>query len=265
MKLLHTALLTAGLFAAGLLPAVGGAQAAEPLKIGVSAGPYGEILEFTARIAAKEGLEAKVIEFSDYNQPDAALAHGDIDANNYQHRPFLYNQIKNHGYELVEGPTSIVVPLAIYSNKLKSLADLPEGASIAIPNDPTNGARALFLIAKAGLLTLKDGADVSATVGDIVDNPRKIKIIELDAAQLPRSLDDVTAAAVTLNYAVLAGLDPKQSLFIEDETSKWTLVWATRRDNANDARIQRFIALYRSAEVKAFILERFKGTILPTW
>ena len=153
----------------------------------------------------------------------------------------------------------------MYSNKAKSIAEIPEGGSVAVPNDPTNGARALFLLAKAGLITLRDGVDVAATVADVTGNPKKLKIVELDAAQLPRSLDDTSASAVPLNYAVLAGLDPKTSLFIEDETSKWTLVWATRRDNAGDPRIKRYIDIYRSPEVRQFILTRFNGTILPTW
>lgn len=250
---------------AAALVFTGTAAHAAPLKVGVSAGPYGEILDFAGKIAAKEGLEVKVVEFTDYIGPDAALAQGDIDVNNYQHRPFLANINKTRGYDLVEGPTSIVVPLGIYSNKAKTITEIPEGGSVAIPNDPSNGARALFLLSKAGLLTLRDGADVNATIADITDNPKKLKIIELDAAQLPRSLDDTQASAVPLNYAVLAGLDPKKSLFIEDETSKWTLVWATRRDNAGDPRVKRYIDIYRSDEVKRFILTRFNGTILPTW
>lgn len=249
--------------AASLL--LGAAAEAAPLKVGVSSGPYGEILEFAGKIAAREGLEIKVVEFTDYIQPDAALAQGDIDVNNYQHRPFLNNLVKTRGYDLVEGPTSIVVPLGVYSKKAKSIADLAEGASVAIPNDPTNGARALFLLAKAGVITLRDGVDVSATVADVTGNPKKLKIVEIDAAQLPRALDDTTASVVPLNYAVLAGLDPKTSLFLEDETSKWTLVWATRRDNAGDPRIKRYIEIYRSPEVKQFILTRFNGVILPTW
>ena len=241
------------------------AHGAEPLKIGVSAGPYGEILTFAAGLAAKEGLEVKIIEFGDYNTPDAALAQGDLDANNFQHLPFLNNQIAKRGYDIVAGPTTIVAPMGIYSKRVATLADLAEGATVAIPNDPTNGARALFLLAKAGLITLKDGADISATVLDITGNPKKLKIAELDAAQLPRSLEDVAAATVNLNYAVLSGLDPKSALLTEDEHSKWALVWATRRDNRDDPRIKRYIDIYRSQPVKAFVAERFKGTILTTW
>ncbi len=257
-------LAVAALVVAGFMIAAS-AEGAEPLKVGVSAGPYGEILSFAAALAAKEGLEVKIVEFSDYNAPDAALAQGDLDVNNFQHLPFLQNQIAKRGYDLVAGPTSIVVPMGVYSKKVAHLADLPEGATVAVPNDPTNGARGLFLLAKAGLITLKDGVDISATLLDVTGNPKKLKIVELDAAQLPRSLDDVDAATVTLNYAVLSGLDPKSALLLEDEKSKWALVWATRRDNAEDPRIKHYIDLYRSDAVKAFITERFKGTILATW
>lgn len=256
--------IAAALFTAGLL-AVPVVALAAPLKLGVSAGPYGEILEFTAKIAAKEGLEASVIEFTDWNMPNAALQAGDIDANNFQHQPFLDNQIKQRGYDIVPVAKSIVVPMGVYAKSLKSLGDIKEGGTISLPNDPTNGARALGLLAKAGLITLKDGAGNAASLADIAANPKKLRFVELDAAQLPRSLDDVDASVITLNYAVLAGLKPKESLLLEDDQSKWHLVWAVRKDRADDARIQRFIELYRSPEVRQFILTRFDGTIVPTW
>jgi len=229
-----------GLLALTSLPS----QAAEPLRVGVSAGPYGEILEFAGRLAAKEGLGVKVIEFTDWNMPNAALANGEIDVNNFQHIPYLNNQIKQRGYDLVPVAPSIVVPMGLYSSKAKATADLKPGATVAIPNDPTNAARALFLIEKAGLVKLRDGSGLDATIADIAENASKIKFIELDAAQLPRSLDDVDAAVITLNYAVLAGLDPSKSLVLEDDQSKWHLVWAARRDRADDARIKRYIEIY---------------------
>ncbi|WP_448191030.1 MetQ/NlpA family ABC transporter substrate-binding protein [Azospirillum sp. sgz301742] len=255
-------LLTAAVLAAGLLSAT--AEAA-PLKIGVSAGPYGEILDFTAKIAVKEGLEAKVIEFTDWNMPNAALQAGDIDANNFQHQPFLDNQIKQRGYEIVPVAKSVVVPMGVYAKKAKTLAELKDGATISIPNDPTNGARALGLLADAGLITLKGAGGAGTTIVDIASNPKGLKFIELDAAQLPRSLDDVDASVITLNYAVLAGLDPKGALKLEDDQSKWHLVWAVRKDRQDDPSIKRFIEIYRSPEVRQFILTRFNGTIVPTW
>ncbi len=255
-------LLTAAVLAAGLLSAA--AQAA-PLKLGVSAGPYGEILDFTAKIAAKEGLEAKVIEFTDWNMPNAALNDGDIDANNFQHQPFLDNQIKQRGYEIVPVAKSVVVPMGIYAKKAKGVAEIKDGATISIPNDPTNGARALGLLADAGLITLKNGGGAGTSIVDIASNPKGLKFIELDAAQLPRSLDDVEASVITLNYAVLAGLDPKGALKLEDDQSKWHLVWVVRKDRQDDPAIKRFIEIYRSPEVRQFILTRFNGTIVPTW
>lgn len=248
-------------FAAIALPAV--AQA--PLKIGVSAGPYGDILRYTADLAAKEGLKAEIVEFSDWVQINEALNRGDIDANNFQHIPYLQNQVKQRGYDIVPLDASIVVPMGLYSKKFKSAADLPKGAQVAIPNDPSNASRALFLLQQAGLIKLKPNAPLSATLADVAENPRNLKLVELDAAQLPRSLDDVAAATVTLNYAVLAGLKPKESITLEDEQSKWHLVWAARKDRKDDARLKRFIALYRSSPVKDFILQKFEGSIIPTW
>lgn len=239
--------------------------AAEPLKVGVSAGPYGEILEYAAEIAAREGLSVKVIEFTDWTIPNAALAAGEIDANNFQHVPYLQNQIKQRGYDLVPIAKSIVVPMGIYSNKVAKAEDVKRGSAISIPSDPTNAARALFLLEKAGLIRLREGADLDATIADIRENPRNLKFVELDAAQLPRSLADVEASVITLNYAGLANLDPNKALLLEDDQSKWHLVWVARRDRANDLRLQRFVAIYRSPEVKTFIQDRFKGTIIPTW
>ncbi|HYG90356.1 MAG TPA: MetQ/NlpA family ABC transporter substrate-binding protein [Azospirillum sp.] len=258
-------LLTAAVLAAGLIasPALSGAWAA-PLKLGVSAGPYGEILDFTAKLAAKEGLEAKVIEFTDWNMPNAALQAGDIDANNFQHQPFLDNQIKQRGYDIVPVAKSVVVPMGLYSKKAKAVTEVKNGATISIPNDPTNAARALVLLSDVGLITLKSTGPTTSLI-DIASNPKGLKFAELDAAQLPRSLDDVDASVITLNYAVLAGLDPKTALKLEDDQSKWHLVWAVRKDRQDDPAIKRFIELYRSPEVRQFILTRFNGTIVPTW
>lgn len=241
-------------------------HAAEALKIGVSAGPYAEILEQVGKLyKEKEGIEVKVIEFSDYTLPNAALAQGDIDFNNFQHKPYLDNQIKTRGYDLVPVAKSIVVPLGLYSKKTKSLAEIKDGGSVAIPNDPSNGARALLLLQQAGVLKIDPKAGITATPADIIDNPRKLKIKEIDAAQLPRSLDDVDFAAVTLNYAVAAGLKPKDALFLEGADTPWNLWFVTQKARQDDPRIQKYIALYRSPEIKDFILKRFDGTIIPTW
>jgi D-methionine transport system substrate-binding protein len=247
------------------LPFPAAAQADRPLKVGVSAGPYGDILREAAKLAAKEGQAVEVIEFTDWNQPNAALQAGDIDLNNFQHRPYLAAQVKARGYRIVALDPSIAVPAGIWSARYAHAADIPAGSKLAIPNDPSNAARALFLFQQLGLIKLKPEADATATVLDIAQNPKHFTFVELDAAQLARSLDDVAAAFVSNNYASLAGLDPKKALIVEGANSQWTLVFAVREDRRDDPRIRRYIALYRSPAVKAFVEERFKGNILPTW
>ncbi|TDR93272.1 MetQ/NlpA family ABC transporter substrate-binding protein [Enterovirga rhinocerotis] len=245
------------------------ADATKPLKVGVSAGPYGDILREAARLSAAEGLKAEIIEFSDWNLPNAALQAGDIDLNNFQHKFYLANQIKARNYELVGLEDSILVPAGIHSKKFTKISDIPAGSKVAIPNDPTNAARALLLLEKAGLIKLKPNAGLSAGLTDVVENPRRIQIIEIDAAQLARSLDDVAAAFVSSNYAYLAGLDLDKALVAEaaDAQAKpyFTLLFAARADRKDDPRIRKFIEIYRSQPVKDFIAAKFKGSILPAW
>ncbi|MCR6631924.1 MAG: MetQ/NlpA family ABC transporter substrate-binding protein [Magnetospirillum sp.] len=260
MKLLKTTL------AAAALLFTAQAHAAEPLRVGVSAGPYAEILEFVGKLyKQQEGVDVKVVEFADYTLPNAALAQGDIDLNNFQHKPYLDNQVKTRGYDLVPVEKSIIVPLGLYSKKIKDLNELKEGASVAIPNDPSNGARALLLLQQAGVIKVDPKAGISATPADVTENRRRLRLKEIDAAQLPRSLDDVDVAAVTLNYAVAGGLSPKQALVLEDVNTPWNLWFVTQRARKDDPRILKYITLYRSPEVKEFILKRFDGTIIPTW
>ena len=253
------------LAAAALLLGAGAAQA-ETLKIGVSAGPYAEILEFAGKIyKEKEGIDLKVIEFSDYTLPNAALAQGDIDVNNFQHKPYLDNQIKNRGFTLTAVEKSIIVPLGLYSKKVTALTEVKDGALVAIPNDPSNGSRALLLLQQAGLIKVDPAKGIAATLADIVENPKKLKFREIDAAQLPRSLDDVDVSAITLNYAVSGGLEPKKALLLEDINTPWNLWFVAQTAHKDDPKILKYIAIYRSPEVKAFIAKRFDGTILPTW
>lgn len=257
------------LFAAGTGANAQAPAADKPLKIGVSAGPYGDILREAAKLSAEQGVKAEIIEFTDWNQPNAALQAGDIDLNNFQNRPYLANQVKTRGYTIVALDESILVPAGLYSKKYTSFADIPAGSKIAIPNDPTNGGRALLLFQKAGLIKLKPGSGLYASVLDVVDNPKNLKIVEIDAAQLPRSLDDVAAAFVSSNYAYLAGLQLKSALLAETtlEESKpyFTLVFAAREDRKDDPRIAKFIAVYRSQPVKDFTLAKFNGSLIPTW
>jgi D-methionine transport system substrate-binding protein len=252
--------------AAGL--AVGASQlvhAATPLKVGVSAGPYADILRFAADLAKKDGIDAQIIEFTDWTLPNEALNSGDLDLNNFQHQPYLDNQVKTRGYDIVSLDKSIIVPFGLYSKKVATIAEIKDGATTAIPNDPSNAARGLQLLQRAGLIKLKPGADIKATIADIVENPRHLTIKELDAAQLPRALDDLDFSVVSLNYAVNAGLDPRKALLLEDDQSKWNLVFAAKPKNKDNPTIKRFIEIYRSAEVKDFVQKRFNGTILTTW
>lgn len=238
---------------------------AEALKVGVTAGPYAEIVQYAGELVKKEGVDVKVIEFTDYTLPNAALAQGDLDINNFQHQPYLDNQVAQRGYEIGSIAKSIVVPVGVYSKKITSLNDVKSGSTVAIPNDPSNGTRALILLQQAGLIKLKAGVGIKASVLDVEDNPKKLKIKELDAAQLPRSLDDVDFAVVNLNYALSSGLNPKTALLLEGVDTPYNLVFAVRNKDKDNPTIRKFVDAYRSPEVKEFIKKRFEGTILPTW
>lgn len=243
----------------------GSAWSSEVIRIGTTAGPYAEILRYASDLAGKQGIDVKITEFTDYTVPNAALAQDDLDINNFQHQPYLDNQVAQRGYDIVSIGKSIIVPIGIYSNKVKEISEIKDGASAAIPNDPSNGARALQLFEKAGLIKLKPGIGIKATVADIADNPKHLKIVELDAAQLPRSLNDLDFSAVNLNYALSAGLDPKKALLLEGADTNWNLVFAVRAKNKDNATLRKFVDIYRSPEVKEFTEKRFNGTILTTW
>lgn len=235
-------------------------------KIGVTAGPHAQIMEFVKGIAAKDGLKIEIIEFSDYVQPNAALAAGDLDANSYQHLPYLEAQIKDRGYKLANAGFTITFPMGIYSKKVKTLAELPNGARVGIPNDPTNGGRALLVLQSQGLLKLNSGAGLKATPLDIVENPKKLNIIELDAAQLPRSLSDLDAAAVNGNYAASAGLNPiKDAIAIENAKGPYANIIAVRAADKDQAWVAKLVKAYHSPETKEFVLTTFKDSVIASW
>jgi D-methionine transport system substrate-binding protein len=180
----------------------------KPLKVGVTAGPHAQILEQVKKVAEKDGLKIQIVEFSDYVQPNAALAAGDLDINSYQHKPYLDQQVKDRGYKLAPVGYTVNFPIGIYSKKVKKLDELKEGARAGIPNDPTNGGRVLLVLQDQGLIKLRPEAGLKATPLDVTANPKKLRFVELDAAQLPRSLDDLDASAINTNYALTAGLHP---------------------------------------------------------
>jgi D-methionine transport system substrate-binding protein len=258
--------LAAAFGAAALFGATSVAFADESIKVGVTGGPHAQLMEVVKTVAAKNGLNIKVIEFSDYVQPNAALAGGDLDANSYQHDPYLQAQVKDRGYKLIKIADTVTFPMGIYSKKFKTLAELPAGAKIAVPNDPTNGGRALLLLQKQGLIKLRADAGLKATPLDIAENPKKLKIVELDAAQIPRSLGDVDAAAINTNFAMEAGLKPKQdAIAIEDPKGPYVNILAIREADRNKPWVAKLIAAYHSPEVKQYIESKFGGAVVASW
>ncbi|WP_374523135.1 MetQ/NlpA family ABC transporter substrate-binding protein [Hydrogenophaga sp.] len=236
----------------------------KPLKIGVTAGPHAQIFEQVKKIAEKDGLKIQVIEFSDYVQPNAALAAGDLDANSYQHKPYLDQQIADRGYKFSPVGYTVNFPIGIYSKKVKSLKDLPEGAKVGIPNDPTNGGRVLLVLQDQGLIQLRPNAGLKATPLDVVGNPKKLKFVELDAAQLPRSLDDLDASAINTNYALSAGLNPgKDAIARESAKSPYVNLIAVRTADKDKPWVAKLVKAYQSDAVRQFIQTEFKGSVVP--
>ncbi len=238
----------------------------KPLKVGVTPGPHAQIMEVVKKVAEKDGLKIQIVEFSDYVQPNVALNQGDIDINSFQHLPFLENMVKDRKYDLVMLSKTFTFPMGIYSKKIKNIKELKDGAVIAIPNDPTNGGRALLLFEKAGLIKLKPGLGHKASVVDIVENPRKFKIRELEAAQIPRTLEDMEIAAINTNYAMSAGLVPaKDALILEDSSSPYANILAVRGKDKDNPLYKKFLKAYQSEDVKKFVTEQFKGSVIVAW
>jgi len=239
---------------------------AQTIRVGVTAGPHAQVLEAVVPEARKLGLDVKIVEFTDYVIPNQALANKEIEINSFQHEPYLKNQIAKTGWKLVKVAYTIASPMGFYSKKYKSFADIPAGGTIAIQNDPSNAARSLQLLAANNVIKLREGAGVTAGVVDIVDNPKKFKFVELDAAQLPRAVPDVDAAAVNNNYAVQAGLDPvKDSLIKETSDGPWVNILAVREEDKDKPWVATFVQAYHSDAVKKFVTEKFKGAYVAAW
>lgn len=257
--------------AAGLSLALGFAAsvtAAEPIKIRIAAtpGPHAQILEAVKPVAAKKGIDLQIIEFSDYVLPNVALDSGEIEANSFQHQPYLDNQVKDRGYKIVSVGQTVNYPMGFYSKKFKNFDEIPVGSKVSIQNDPTNGGRALLLLQDRGVIKLKPDVGVKPSVLDIAENPKKLQFIEIDAAQSPRALDDVAAAAINTNYATQAGLDPvKDPILKEDPKGPYVNVIAVRVADKDKPWVKDLVEAYRSPEVKAFIAEKFKGSVLASW
>jgi D-methionine transport system substrate-binding protein len=252
------------LLAAVLLLAGHRALAAETIRLGVENGPHAEIAEIVKKQLAKDGLEVKIFEFTDYTRPNPALADGDLDANSFQHQPYLDQQVQDRGYKLVSVAKTVVFPIGVYSQKLKSLDQLAQGAKIGIPNDPSNGGRALLLLQSKGVLKLRPGSGITPTAADIAENPKKVKIVEVDVAQLPRALPDLAAAIINTNFAIEGKLDPaKDAIAREAADSPWVNVLVIRQADASKPWVKKLIAAYHSPEVKNYIQTKYPGIVVP--
>lgn len=245
---------------------VGQAINENKITVGVTAGPHEQIVEVVKEIAAKDGLEIDVKSFSDYVLPNSALSNGDLDANSYQHKPFLDQFNEDHKTDLVGVAKTILNPMGVYSEKYANFDDVPDGATFGLPNDPTNGSRALHILEVAGYITLKEGTSEIASIYDVEDNPKNLEFIELEAAQIPKQLSEVDVAAINTNFALAAGLNPTEdSIILESTDSPYTNYIVVRAENADDPTIQKFVKAYQSDEVKKFIEDEFEGSIIPSW
>ena len=224
---------------------------AEQIKVGVSPGEHAEIMEEVARVAEPMGLEIDVVEFSDYVVPNQALADGDIEANSFQHVPYLEAQMKDRGFALAVVGNTITTPMGIYSDKITDIAALEEGATFGIPNDPTNGGRALLVLQQLGMIKVDPAAGLVPTVLDITENPKDLSFKELDAAQLPRSLADLDAALINTNYAIASGLSPKEdSIAMESADNPYVNVIAVQKGNEDAPWVKTLLEAYHSDEIK---------------
>ncbi|MHB1946912.1 MAG: MetQ/NlpA family ABC transporter substrate-binding protein [Gammaproteobacteria bacterium] len=250
-----------------ILSACGETQDKNTLKIGTISGPETQLMEVAKQVAKdKYGLNIKIVEFTDYVQPNNALSDGSIDANMFQHQPYLDQQMKDRHFSLITVGKTFVYPMGVYSHKIKKLQALPTQAIVAIPNDPSNEGRALLLLQKAGIIKLKKTAGLYATPTDIESNPKQLNFKELDAAQLARSLPDVAIAVINTNYAIPAGLSPtKDAIFHEDHDSPYANIIVVRTDEKNDPRIKQLVASIQSEEVLKAAKEIFNDQAIPAW
>ncbi|NMW23666.1 MetQ/NlpA family ABC transporter substrate-binding protein [Rhodanobacter soli] len=264
MKLLLTSLALTLLLLAGCSSS--GKQDGNILTVAATAVPHAEILKQAKPLLAKEGVDLQVKVFADYVQPNTQVAEKNIDLNYFQTKPYLDAFNRERGTRLTIVTGVHIEPFGAYSRKYKSIDQLPDGASVTLPNDPSNNSRALLLLAKHGLITLKDPTDERATLKDVTVNPKHLKFRELEAAMLPRTLDEVDLALINTNYALAAGLNPtKDALLIEGNDSPYVNYLVGRPDNQNDPRVQKLARVLNSPQIKAFIEQKYHGAVLPAF
>lgn len=244
----------------------GGGQETVTLKVGASPLPHAKILEHIKPALEKEGVNLEIVEFTDYVLPNTQVDSKEIDANLFQHKPYLDNQIKERKLDLESVIAVHVEPLGAYSKTIKSADELKDGSVVAIPNDPSNAGRALTLLSKNGVIKLNDETKLEATAKDIVENPKNLEFKEVEAAMLPRMLDELDLAVINTNYALEAGLDPtKDALFIEDKDNPYANLLVARPDNKDSDAIQKLAKALTSEDVKTFIEEEYKGAVIPAF
>ncbi|WP_293303698.1 methionine ABC transporter substrate-binding lipoprotein MetQ [Pedobacter sp. UBA5917] len=249
----------------------GGTKKNDPnhIIVGVESGPEYKIAQVAQKVAKeKYNLDVELVQFNDYVMPNEALHQGDIDANAFQNKPYLDVQAKQRGYKFAIVGNTFVYPIAGYSRKIKNLKELKDESTIIIPNDPTNSGRSLLLLQTAGLIKLKDGVGLLPTLNDVTENPKKLKILELEAPQLPRSLDDANVSIAVINntFAAPIGLvSTRDGLFIENSKSPYVNAIVAREDNKDDDKVKRFVKAYQSAEVEEAAKLAFKGSAIKGW
>jgi D-methionine transport system substrate-binding protein len=255
-----------GLTACGSGSDSGSGGDGDALVVGATAVPAGEVLSYIKKnLAQKAGLDLEIKEFTDYVLPNTALQEGSLDANLYQNQPYLDDFNKSKGTDLVPVVKPYLPPMGVYSRKVTDVAKLVDGSTVAVPNDVTNEGRALKLLAANGVITLKEGAGTAASPADITANPKHLKFKELEPAQLPRSLDDVAAAAINNNYAQDAGLSPAQDAVLLEsaKNNPYANLLAVKKGNEDDPRVKKLAELLTSPEVRKFIEDKYKGSVLP--
>lgn len=236
------------------------------IKVGATPIPHAELLNFVKPLLESENIKLEIIEFQDYVQPNTALVDEELDANFFQHQPYLDSFNKEQNQNLVSAGSVHVEPLGLYSKSLKDISEIKDGAVIALPNDPSNASRALLLLQSNGILKLKDGGSITSTEKDIVENPKNLKIVLTEAAQLPRVLDDVDAAVINTNYAIPASLNPvEDALIIEGKDSPYANNIVVRSGDQERAEIKKLVEVLNSPAVKKFIEEKYQGAIVPAF
>lgn len=245
-----------------------GADETKSVKVGATAVPHAEILEHIKPKLAEKGIDMEIVVFNDYVQPNLATDKGEIDANYFQHTPYLETFSSDRNLDLVSIASVHIEPMGIYSTKVSSVEDFKEGGTIAIPVDPSNAGRALSVLESAGVIKLKEGVGIKGTVEDIVDNPKNLEILTIDAAQLPRVLDDpkVAGAVINTNYALEADLKPTEdALYVESKDSPYANIFVVKAERADDPVLKEIAAELNTEDVKNFIEEKYQGAVVPAF